>query len=73
MKTLGKSINWSLSIAVITLVLAAIFSIGSTFLQSGATWTVGMFIVFLIVLFRIFFDIMGVAAIVAALTFTRRL
>jgi CBS domain containing-hemolysin-like protein len=59
---LRKSINWSLGIAVITLVLAAIFSIISTAILSGVPWAVGMAIVFLIVLLGIFFDTIGVAA-----------
>ncbi|MGO4887096.1 hypothetical protein ACJ2A9_05000 [Anaerobacillus sp. MEB173] len=57
-----KSINWSLGIAVITLVLAAIFSIISTLLLSGVTWAMGMLIVFIIVLIGIIFDTIGVAA-----------
>ncbi|MDE5412240.1 hypothetical protein [Alkalihalobacterium chitinilyticum] len=57
-----KSINWSLAIAVITLVLAAIFSVISTFLLSGVTWGIGMLIVFFIVLTGVFFDTIGVAA-----------
>ncbi|OZM57620.1 hypothetical protein CIB95_04410 [Lottiidibacillus patelloidae] len=60
--SLRKSINWSLGIAVITLVLAAIFSIISTAILSGVTWAAGMAIVLLIVLMGIFFDIIGVAA-----------
>ncbi|WP_096201192.1 hypothetical protein [Bacillus sp. FJAT-45350] len=57
-----KSINWSLGIAVITLVLAAIFSIISTFILSGVTWAVGMVIVLAIVFLGVFFDTIGVAA-----------
>lgn len=60
--TFRKSINWSLGIAVITFVLAAIFSIISTYLLTGVTWAVGMMIVFAIVLIGIFFDMLGVAA-----------
>jgi CBS domain containing-hemolysin-like protein len=63
---LRKSINWSLGIAVITLVLAAIFSIISTAILSGVTWAIGMAIVLLIVLLGIFFDIIGVAATAAS-------
>ncbi len=62
MKPLQKSIRWSLGIAVITLVLAAIFSIISTFILSGVTWAIGMGIVLIIVFIGVFFDIMGVAA-----------
>ncbi|RBW70612.1 hypothetical protein [Bacillus taeanensis] len=60
--SLSKTINWSLGIAVITLVLAAVFSVVSTALLNGVTWAVGMLIVFLIVLTGILFDIIGVAA-----------
>jgi CBS domain containing-hemolysin-like protein len=63
---LRKSINWSLGIAVITLVLAAIFSVISTAILSGVTWAIGMAIVFFIVLTGIFFDIIGVAATAAS-------
>lgn len=57
-----KSINWSLGIAVITFVLAAIFSIVSTLLLGGVTWAIGMVIVLIIVLIGIIFDTIGVAA-----------
>ncbi|TLS36379.1 hypothetical protein [Pseudalkalibacillus caeni] len=57
-----KSINWSLAIAVITLVLAAIFSIISTAMLSGVSWAIGMLIVFAIVLVGVVFDIVGVAS-----------
>lgn len=57
-----KSIKWSSGIAVITLVLAAVFSVVSTFLLNGVAWAIGMLIVFIIVLTGIGFDIIGVAA-----------
>lgn len=57
-----KSIKWSSSIAVITLVLAAIFSVVSTFLLNGLTWAIGMLVVLFIVLTGVVFDIIGVAA-----------
>lgn len=62
MKKIKNSLNWTLAIAVITLVLAALFSIVSTFILSGVTWGVGMVIVLFIVLVGIFFDTIGVAA-----------
>lgn len=62
MKTLQKSVRWSIGIAVITLVLAAIFSVISTFILSGVTWAIGMVIVFIIVFLGVFFDTIGVAA-----------
>ncbi|MGM7701917.1 hypothetical protein ACSVDE_09300 [Pseudalkalibacillus sp. Hm43] len=61
-KVLTKSLKWSSGIAVITLVLAAIFSIVSTLLIEGVVWAIGVMIVFLIVLIGIVFDIIGVAA-----------
>jgi CBS domain containing-hemolysin-like protein len=61
-KVLYKSLKWSTGIAVITLVLAAIFSIVSTLLIEGVAWAIGVMIVFLIVLIGIVFDIIGVAA-----------
>lgn len=61
-----KSLNWSMIIAVITFVLAAIFSIVSTTILSGVAWGVGMLIVFLIVLLGVISDTIGVAATAAA-------
>ncbi|WP_456278339.1 hypothetical protein [Bacillus sp. AK128] len=61
-ETLRKSINWSLGIAVITFVLAAIFSIVSTYALGGVSWAMGMLIVLIIVFVGIFFDMLGVAA-----------
>src|SRR5687767_9990048 len=58
----SKTLKWSTSIAVITLVLAAIFTVVSSFLLSGVSWAIGMGIVFLIVLTGVFFDIVGVAS-----------
>ena len=59
---LRKWTNWSIGIAVITFVLAAIFSIVSTLLLSGVTWAVGMMLVLVIVFIGIFFDMIGIAA-----------
>lgn len=49
-------------VAVITLVLAAIFSIVSTAILSGVSWGIGMVIVLLIVLLGVISDTIGVAA-----------
>ncbi|MDN4074694.1 MULTISPECIES: hypothetical protein [Fictibacillus] len=57
-----KSLKWSTGIAVITLVLAAIFSVASTLLLSGVSWGMGMVIVLIIVLIGVIFDIIGVAS-----------
>ncbi|MRX73161.1 hypothetical protein GJU40_13510 [Bacillus lacus] len=56
------SINWSLGIAVITFVLAAIFSVVATATLGGVGWAIGMGIVFIIVLIGVFFDMLGIAA-----------
>jgi hypothetical protein len=62
MNKIKDSLNWTLAIAVITLVLAALFSIVSTFILSGVTWGVGLIIVLVIVLVGVIFDTIGVAA-----------
>ncbi|MBD1378789.1 hypothetical protein [Metabacillus arenae] len=59
---LRQSLNWSVGIAVITFVLAALFTIISTSMLSGVGWALGMLIVFIIVLVGIFFDMLGIAA-----------
>ncbi len=61
-KVFDKSLKWSTGIAVITLVLAAIFSVVSTLSLEGVNWAAGMIIVFMIVLIGVIFDIIGVAA-----------
>ncbi|MDR7072677.1 hypothetical protein [Fictibacillus barbaricus] len=58
----SKTLKWSTSIAVITLVLAAIFTVVSSFFLNGVSWAIGMGIVFLIVLNGVIFDIIGVAS-----------
>ncbi|MCJ7839362.1 hypothetical protein MUB24_00270 [Lederbergia sp. NSJ-179] len=57
-----KSMRWSISIAVITFVLAAIFSIASNGALHGVSWTFGLIIVLFIVLIGIIFDMIGIAA-----------
>ncbi|MFD2637398.1 hypothetical protein [Piscibacillus salipiscarius] len=61
-KTLKRSLNFSISIAVITFVLAAIFSIVSNVALDGTIWTIGLIIVFIIVFIGVVFDMMGIAA-----------
>ncbi|WP_026689324.1 hypothetical protein [Alteribacter aurantiacus] len=61
-ESVKQSLQWSWMIAVITLVLAAIFAIISTLVLSGVIWAVGMMIVFMIVLIGVIFDTIGVAA-----------
>jgi hypothetical protein len=58
----SKTLKWSTSIAVITLVLAAIFTVVSSYFLNGVSWAIGMGIVFFIVLTGVVFDIIGVAS-----------
>src|SRR5690625_3849428 len=57
-----RSIKFSLTIAVITFVLAAIFSIVSSSLLSKIIWYLGMIVVLVIVLIGIVFDMLGIAS-----------
>lgn len=57
-----KSIKFSLTIAVITFVLAAIFSVISSFVLNDVAWFVGLMIVLLIVVIGIIFDMLGIAS-----------
>lgn len=59
---LNQSIKFSLTIAVITFVLAAIFSVIASSLLASVTWIVGLIIVFFIVFVGIFSDMLGVAS-----------
>lgn len=57
-----KSIKWSITIAVITFVLAALFSIASNAILNGVSWITGMFVVLAIVFIGIVFDMLGIAS-----------
>src|SRR5690625_1646783 len=57
-----RSIKFSLTIAVITFVLAAIFSIVSSSLLIKIIWYLGMIVVLIIVLIGIVFDMLGIAS-----------
>ncbi|BBN99054.1 hypothetical protein [Sporolactobacillus terrae] len=59
---LKKALRWALPLAVITFVLAAIFSIASTAVLSNANVFSGTIVVMVIILIALFFDIIGVAA-----------
>ncbi|WP_170007613.1 hypothetical protein [Bacillus fonticola] len=61
-KVILTSLKWSMSIAVITFVLAALFSMISNTLLGSLTWTLGLGVVFIIVLIGVVFDMMGMAA-----------
>ncbi|MFD1350383.1 hypothetical protein [Oceanobacillus caeni] len=57
-----RSIKFSLTIAVITFVLAAIFSVVSSSILSEVVWFTGIFIVLIIILIGVIFDMFGIAA-----------
>lgn len=59
---LNKSIKFSFTVAVITLVLAAIFSVISSLLLNQVMWIFGLLILLIIVLTGIFFDVLGIAS-----------
>ncbi|TDL34632.1 hypothetical protein E2R51_02625 [Jeotgalibacillus sp. S-D1] len=59
---LHKSLKWSAGIAVITAVLAAIFSLASTSVLNQVNWTTGLIVVLVIVIIGVFFDMLGIAA-----------
>lgn len=57
-----QSIKFSTGIAVVTMMLAAIFSVIATFIMNHTGAAIGMLVVLTIVLIGIIFDIIGVAA-----------
>ncbi|TFJ93717.1 hypothetical protein [Lentibacillus salicampi] len=57
-----KSLKFSITIAVITFVLAAIFSVVSESVLSNVIWLIGLLIVIIIVFIGVMFDMMGIAA-----------
>lgn len=57
-----QSLKFSLMIAVITFVLAAIFSSFSSALLASVSWIIGFLIVLFIVFIGIIFDMLGIAA-----------
>ena len=61
-KILKESARWTVTITVITFLLAAIFTVVSTVALNGVGWISGLAIVLSIVLIGIFFDMIGIAA-----------
>src|SRR5699024_6363980 len=61
-KRMKPSIEFSVMIAVITFVLAASFSIISSSILSEVTWMLGLFLVLIIVLIGVVFDMLGIAS-----------
>ncbi|MFC0214214.1 hypothetical protein ACFFK0_17430 [Paenibacillus chartarius] len=60
--SLRHSMRWSVLIACITFVLACLFTVSSTTILEGASWGIGMLIVFILICTGIFFDILGLGA-----------
>jgi CBS domain containing-hemolysin-like protein len=60
--SLKQTIKWSALIAVITLVLAAIFTIISSLVLGGVNVIIGMIVVLLIILVGVVFDAVGLSA-----------
>ena len=61
-KILRESAKWTITITVITFLLAAVFTVVSTVALNGVGWISGLAIVLSIVLIGIFFDMIGIAA-----------
>ncbi|MRG86542.1 hypothetical protein [Salinibacillus xinjiangensis] len=61
-QNLKQSFRFSIGIAVITFVLAALFSVISSMLLQGVGWIFGVLIVLAIVLIGVVFDMFGIAA-----------
>jgi len=57
-----RSLKFSLTIAVITFVLAAIFSVISSSILNHVTWIAGGIVVLVIIVIGIVFDMLGIAA-----------
>jgi CBS domain containing-hemolysin-like protein len=56
------SIRWSVFIALITFLLACLFTVSSTAVLEGVSWGIGMLIVILLICTGIFFDVLGLGA-----------
>ena len=61
-KILKESARWTVTITIITFLLAALFTVVSTVALNGVGWGTGLSIVLSIVLIGIFFDMIGIAA-----------
>ena len=61
-KILKESARWTVTITIITFLLAALFTVVSTVALNGVGWISGLAIVLSIVLIGIFFDMIGIAA-----------
>lgn len=57
-----QTLKWALGISILTLILAAIFSIVSALILGGVPIGIGMLVVFIIILIGVIFDTIGLAA-----------
>lgn len=60
--SIKSSIRWSVLIAMVTFVMACIFTVASSSLLDGVSWGIGMLIVIILIFIGIVFDILGLAA-----------
>lgn len=65
-QNINRSIKFSLTIAVITFVLAAVFSVVSSSLLNQVNWSIGLLIILIIILIGILFDMVGIASTAAS-------
>lgn len=54
--------RWTVTVTIVTFVLAAVFSVTSTVFLNGLSWGIGLCLLFVIVLIGVVFDAIGIAA-----------
>jgi hypothetical protein len=60
--SIKSSMRWSVLIAMVTFVMACIFTVASSSLLDGVSWGIGMLIVIILIFIGVIFDILGLAA-----------
>jgi hypothetical protein len=60
--SIKSSMRWSVLIAMVTFVMACIFTVASSILLDGVSWGIGMLIVIILIFIGVIFDILGLAA-----------
>jgi hypothetical protein len=60
--SIKSSMRWSVLIAMVTFVMACIFTVTSSSLLDGVSWGIGMVIVIILIFIGVIFDILGLAA-----------
>lgn len=56
------SFRWTVTVTIVTFVLAAVFSVASSIFLNGLSWGIGMLLLFVIVFVGVIFDAIGIAA-----------